>query len=134
MMPLLSQLFIRASLLYLAAGFTLGAIMLIHKGIPLHEDVWRLLPIHAEFLLVGWIIQLTLGVAFRILPRFWQPPARGDERGAWLAFFLLNGGIWLVVAGALLTWPAATLLGRLAEVGAAVAFAVHIWPRIVARE
>lgn len=128
-MPNLSILYIRASLLYLAVGFTFGALMLWNKGIPLHPLVWRLLPAHIEFLLLGWTVQLALGVAFWILPRFGS--RRGETWPAWLAFYLLNGGIWLAgVAPALGVTEIAPLLGRLAQVGAAAAFAVHAWPRI----
>lgn len=128
-MPRLSILYIRASLLYFVAGFTLGAILLWNKGLPLHPLAWRLLPAHIEFLFMGWTVQLILGVAFWILPRF--QTQRGNIRPAWLAFWLLNAGIWLVCLAPVAGAPAVALtLGRLAEAGAAAAFAVHAWPRI----
>lgn len=128
-MPRLSCWFVRAALIHLALGFTLGSLLLFNKGVPLHPLVWRLLPAHIEFLLLGWTAQLALGVAFWILPRFGG--SRGDERPAWAAFVLLNAGVWLAGAGASLAAPAVIpFLGRAAEVGAAVAFAVHAWPRI----
>lgn len=78
---------------------------------------------------MGWTVQLALGVAFWVLPRFHS--ARGDVRPAWAAWLLLNIGVWLVGVGPLIGFAgASTLLGRLAEVGAAVAFAVHAWPRV----
>jgi hypothetical protein len=127
--PRLSCWFVRAALIYLALGFTLGSLLLFHKGVPLHPLVWRLLPAHIEFLLLGWTAQLALGVAFWILPRFGG--SRGDERPAWAAFVLINAGVWLAGAGAGLAAPGVIpFLGRAAEVGAAVAFAVHAWPRI----
>jgi heme/copper-type cytochrome/quinol oxidase subunit 1 len=130
-MPRLTVWFIRAGLAYLAAGFTFGALMLFNKGLPLSPLVWRLLPAHIEFLLVGWTVQLIMGVAFWVLPRFSRAPRRGDIRLAWLAFLLLNGGIGLVVASPLisgLSWL--NLLGRCAQAGAALAFALHAWPRV----
>lgn len=128
-MPKATVWFVRAALLYLVAGFTLGALMLVNKGIPYSPLVWRLLPIHMEFLLVGWLVQLAMSVAFWILPRFRQE--RGNVAAAWAAFVLLNVGVWLTGLGIALGAPAwAPLAGRLAEVGAAVAFAVHAWPRI----
>lgn len=128
-MPRLSVWFIRAALLYLVAGFTVGALMLANKGVALSPLLWRLLPIHVEVLLMGWIAQLALGVAYWILPRFRQE--RGNTRTAWAAFILLNTGIWL--AGLSLVFnglPWVPLLGRLAEVSAAAAFALHAWPRV----
>ena len=133
-MPKLSQYFTRAALLYLILGFTVGALMLINKGLALDPFFYRLLPAHIEILLVGWTLQLALGVAFWILPRFWQGPPRGNEAGAWASFFFLNTGVVLIVVGTLFSLGSwAFLLGRIAEVGAALAFGSHIWPRIVPR-
>ncbi|MBI3329087.1 MAG: hypothetical protein HYZ81_20585 [Nitrospinae bacterium] len=130
-MPRLSCWCIRGSLLYLAMGFTLGGLLLFHKGVPLHPAVWRLLPMHIEFLLLGWTLQLAMGVAFWILPRFLGRLERGNEATAWLAFGCLNIGVLLAGVGWTLGVPAIVpFLGRLAEVGAAVAFAVHAWPRV----
>jgi hypothetical protein len=128
-MPALSVWSIRAALLYLIAGFTFGAFILTNKGLPISPLVWRLMPIHMEFLLVGWLVQLAMGVAFWILPRFRQQ--RGNSQAALVAFVLLNVGIWLAAPGSALSAPSwMTLAGRLVEVGAAVAFAVHAWPRV----
>jgi hypothetical protein len=128
-MPRLSCWFIRAALLYLTVGITFGSLILFHKGIPFYPFIWRFLPLHVEFLLFGWTVQLVMGVAFWIFPRFWR--SRGDERPAWLAFALINLGVWLAGAGPLLGAPAwIILIGRLAEAGAATAFAWHAWPRV----
>ncbi|MCB0253048.1 MAG: hypothetical protein KDI55_04905 [Anaerolineae bacterium] len=128
-MPRLSVWFIRASLMYLAAGFTLGALMLANKGLRLEPFIWRLLPAHIEVMLVGWTVQLAMGVAYWILPRFQS--SRGNTRAAWLAFVLLNGGVLLAVAAIAPGAPAgATLAGRLLQAAAAIAFAVNAWPRV----
>jgi hypothetical protein len=130
-MPRLSRLAIRTALLYLLLGFTFGGLMLLNKGIALAPWAWRLLPAHVEFLLIGWTAQFILGVGFWILPRFGRGPARGNETFAWLAFGLVNAGVCLAgLAPVLNAPPSITLLGRLAEAGAAIAFAVHVWPRV----
>jgi hypothetical protein len=88
-----------------------------------------LLPAHIEFLLFGWTVQLVMGVGFWIFPRFRR--SRGDERPAWLAFGLLNLGVLLIGLGSVFNGPTmVSLIGRLAEVGAVGAFALHSWPRI----
>jgi hypothetical protein len=134
-MPRLSQWYIKLSFGYLLLGFTVGALLLAHKGQPLHPALWRWLPAHIEWLLSGWVAQLTLGVAFWILPRFWKEPRRGNTTGAYAAIVLLNAGIWLATAGPALGWPAwALAAGRLLQIGAAGAFAHAAWPRIVGRE
>jgi hypothetical protein len=128
-MPRLSCWFVRASFIYLILGFTMGSLLLWHKGLPLHPSIWRVLPAHVEFLLLGWTAQLAMGVGFWIFPRFWR--SRGDERPAWLAFALLNVGVWMVAAGLILGTPALVpFLGRLVEAGAVLSFLAHAWPRI----
>lgn len=130
-MPRLSCWFIRAALVYLALGFTFGALILFNKGLPLFPIVWALLPVHIETVLLGWTLQLVMGMAFWILPRFAKPPYRGNEGLAWAAFILINAGILLqsltpFVAG--LGWL--TLVARLLEVVGVLSFLVHAWPRV----
>lgn len=130
-MPRLSVWTIRASFVYLILGFTLGALLLLAKGGLVPPVVWRLLPLHIECLVFGWMVQLAMGVIFWIFPRFRFEPRRGNVPAAWTAFVLLNLGVWLAGAGPVVGAPAVVpLLGRLAEAGAAAAFAVHAWPRV----
>jgi hypothetical protein len=128
--PRLTVWAVRASLLYLAAGFTLGALLLAHKGIPIHPGLWRLLPAHVECLLVGWTVQLGMGVAFWILPRFAGGASRGNEALAWCAVGLVNLGVVAVVLSGAVGAASPALLGRVAEAGGAVAFALHAWGRV----
>jgi heme/copper-type cytochrome/quinol oxidase subunit 1 len=133
-MPRLSVWAIRLSLAYLGLGFTFGGLMLWNKGLPLHPALWSLLPAHIEFLLFGWTVQLILGMAFWILPRFNRPPRRGREDLAWLAVILLNVGVFFAGFGPLAQGVGGILgfAGRAAEVGAALVFAAHAWPRVKA--
>jgi cbb3-type cytochrome oxidase subunit 1 len=127
----LSVWFVRTALLYLAGGFTFGALLLFHKGVPLNPALWRLLPLHIEFVLFGWTVQLAMGIAFWILPRFARGPARGNERLAWLAYGLLNGGTLAVGLGQAISLPGfVALSGRLSELAAVVSFVMHLWPRV----
>jgi len=129
--PRLSVFMIRAALTYLAAGFLVGAIMLASRALPLGEWVIRLRPAHVEFLLLGWTVQLALGVAYWILPRFRTGAERGRASLAWAAFALLNTGVLAVAIGAAAgAPPVAELIGRCAEGLAAAAFAAHAWPRV----
>jgi hypothetical protein len=127
-MPRQTVWFIRASLLYLLAGFTIGALILAQKGRPYDAGVWLLLPVHIEFLLAGWLLQLVLGMAFWIFPRFGVGAARGRESWIWVSFALLNLGILLVV---LQLWlPLALLLGRLAEAAGILVYIGASWARV----
>lgn len=129
-MPRLSAWMVRTALVYLALGFTIGAVLLVHRGRPIHPLVPSLLPVHVEFLLFGWTVQLALGVAFWILPRFRTGPERGNARAAVLGYIALNVGVLSVACAGLLGAPGAALLGRSAEVLAAAAFGYHAWPRL----
>ena len=125
-MPRVSVWFVRASLCHLVAGFGIGALLLASKGVTLAAGVWELRGVHIELLLVGWMIQLVMGVAVWIFPRMGL--RRAPQRSAvtaWLAFALLNGGVLLVSLGGPLF-----AVGRLMEVTAAASFAAHLWGRV----
>ncbi len=87
-MPRLSAWFVRASLLYLLVGFAFGALMLAQVGVSYDPGIVVLLPVHMEFLLVGWLVQLAMGVAFWIFPRWGLtlPNARGNQSLIWASF------------------------------------------------
>lgn len=130
-MPILSAFFVRTSLLYLALGFTYGALMLANKGVPFSPPIWGLLSGHIEFLMIGWIIQLVLGVAYWILPRFSHGPIRGNEVLPWLSYVLINAGIWMDILSPLfheMTWLPA--LGKITQTASGALFLAHAWPRI----
>lgn len=127
-MPRYSALAVRLSLLYLSLGFTFGALVLANKGIPFFPFFWTLLPAHIDILIFGWIVQLILGVAFWILPRF-QGGGRGNEYLFLASVISLNLGILLVAVGSYAN-PILVFLGRLAEIAAGFLFLLHAWKRI----
>jgi hypothetical protein len=121
-MPRLSVWMVRSALLHLGIGIILGMLMLWNKGSLLDLRIWLLVSTHLELLIVGWLMQLALGVAYWVLPRFTQEPRYGNVRHGWVGFALLNIGILMVILG---IWAAdlADLqpIGRLIEVIAVVA-------------
>jgi hypothetical protein len=122
---------VRTALVHLAIGFMLGALLLANRGVTLHPLIPRLLPLHAELLMLGWMVQLALGVAFWILPRFPRGAARGNEGLGWACYGLLNLGVFAVGISGLAGAPALVpLVGRSAEALAALAFAAHALARI----
>jgi hypothetical protein len=128
-MPRLSIWLIRAALIHLGIGFTLGGLLLWNKGIPLHPALWKLLPLHMEMLLTGWTVQLTMGVAYWILPR-WNTQRRRVPL-VFAAFILINLGVLMTGSAHWFDAPSVLfIMGRTLEVLAAAAFAVHAWPRI----
>jgi hypothetical protein len=83
-----------------------------------------------EFLLVGWLVQLAMGVAFWIFPRFGLGllHPRGNQALIWASFWLLNAGLGLFV---LELWlPGMLLVGRIAEAGAVILYGFGTWRRI----
>jgi hypothetical protein len=129
-MPRASIWLIRAALVHLVIGFTLGALLLVNKASGLTAAIWRWLPVHLEVLLVGWFVQLVMGVAYWIFPRFGMSrAARGREGLAWLALALVNVGVWLAAIGWIASVSDIMVVGRLAELGAAGVLAVNIWSR-----
>ncbi len=131
-MPPLSMWMIRTALAQLGVGFTLGAYMLSAKGIPFDPLYRRALAPHIELLLFGWTLQLAVGVAVWILPRFEQPPKYGRIHLAWAGFALINIGIGLVIVGGWISGPShpLALAGRACEAAAVLLFAVFLWPRV----
>ena len=140
-MPRLSRLLIRTALLWLAIGYAVGGLLLANKGYPLAAWLWSLRYTHVHMLLVGWTVQLAGGVAFWILPRLDASGSRGDERLVGWFYAALNGGVLL----AALRDPLAALILRgspiprvmlviagLLYLAAAILFAAHAWPRVVA--
>jgi cbb3-type cytochrome oxidase subunit 1 len=122
---------VRSALTYLGVGFLIGALMLTQKGVPLEGSLLRLLPLHIEVLLFGWTLQLGMGIAFWILPRFSREPRYGNQTYGWLAFALINLGVIMAGMGQWLSAPISIImLGRAAEVLAGVFFALHAWPRV----
>lgn len=128
-MPRLTVWFLRAAVVHMIMGFTLGALVLAQKGTGWWPWAWRFLPVHVEMLLLGWMSQLAMGVAFWILPRF------GTRRGvvwlAWVALASVNTGVAMLFFAAWVRAPAwVWLAARTVEIGGVVAFVVHAWPRV----
>lgn len=130
-MPKLSVWFIRASLIYLLLGFTLGGLILFHKGVPLHPIVWRFYPSHVDFMLFGWTAQLIMGVAYWILPRLLHPPKRGNPYLTWFVFWVFNLGIWInLLASLILRLAWLEPVGDILIVLGVGVFLVQAWPRV----
>jgi hypothetical protein len=137
-MPKLSQLMVRAALIWLGLGYTIGALSLFHKALPLFPWLATLRLSHVAILFIGWTMQLACGVAFWILPRLDATGNRGDERPVWVCFVSLNLGValdaglgplsfWLNQP--LNTWMPAIIAG--CYLIATVSFIWHAWRRVL---
>lgn len=123
-MPTVSMWTVRAALFWLLAASALGALMLARNalGIP---GLASHIPMHAEMMLVGWMMQLAVGVAHWILPRGRDGNGRGRGWPIVTVVLALNAGVIAVIGG----YP---LPGRILETASIVGFALQGAPRIKA--
>ena len=122
---------VRAALVHLLVGAALGALLLATKA-GLGTPLWaaRTWPLHSEMMLLGWMVQLTMGVAYWILPKHAQRPARGAAAPMVAAALLINAGVLSAGLGPVLGRAGLVVAGRLAELAAVLLFASNAWPRI----
>lgn len=90
-MPKAPRWFVRAALLHLVAGVTMGALMLLSNH-GLLEGFPDLRSSHVQTLVFGFFAQFALGVALWILPKNREKQPVGS-RADWLAWALLNAGV-----------------------------------------
>lgn len=84
--------FLRASLLWLAAGVSLGVAMAVHPA-------WtRYRPVHLHMLLLGFVTMMIAGVAYHVFPRFAATPLHAPKMQT-VHFVLANVGLVLVACG-----------------------------------
>lgn len=127
MMETFVQGFLRASLVWLGIGVTIGVAMAFLPGEAL---AYR--PAHMHANLLGFVSMMIFGVAYHVIPRFTGNPlhARGLAR---LHFWVANVGLALLVAGWILrvgAGPAGMLLvqaGAAASAVGAFLFIYNLW-------
>lgn len=130
-MPRLSRYMIRSAFICLAIGFTIGGLILAAKAGVVTPKVWAWLPAHIILLINGWMVQLSLGVAYWITPRH-NIKERGRVFWAWSGFINIQISLVLVVIALLDSAMLQTILVyalMLQMIGIAF-FAFHLWPRI----
>lgn len=87
--------FIRASLLWFAAGVLLGIAMVLHPAWIIYR------PAHAHMNVVGFLTMLVFGVGYQLLPRLFGHPLY--SRGLAVAhLYLANIGLAVLIAGFIL--------------------------------
>jgi hypothetical protein len=147
-MPLTSRITVKSSIIYLGLGAVLGVVLLINRWLPLGSAIEFLRASHVQFLIVGWLTQFIIGVAWWLLPplaigqrddaplRLGQRQ-RGSEILFWAALAFLNIGILLrALFEPLHGWTTRELFGILADMSgvallvASVLFVVNLWGRV----
>lgn len=108
--------FIRASLLWFAAGILLGVAMAVEPGWVIYR------PAHAHMNVVGFLTMLVFGVGYQLLPRLFGHPLH-SPRLAVAHLYLANVGLGGMVLGFVLQ-PHAGLDGRWVLAAGGVLFSV----------
>ena len=143
-MPAIARTFVKAAFLYLVASFLLGALMMLDRWLNVSRWLKAASVSQLHLLVVGWITQLAIGVAYWMFPRCLKerdPRPRGSDGLAWAVFGCLNVGLllrfivepfYLMGAG---PWLAALLaLAGVLQALAALGFGWLVWGRIRAME
>jgi hypothetical protein len=139
-MPPLARVFVKAAFLYFLAAFLLGALMMLDPWLGLGRWLRAVYLSQLHLLVVGWITQLAIGVAYWIFPRFRREESadpRGSDAIGWAVFLSLNAGLllrFLFEPFSLMhpaPWLAATVgLSGVLQAFAALAFGWLIWGRV----
>jgi len=143
-MPPIAQTFVRAAFVYFLVAFLLGALMMLDRWLVFSRWLRVVYMSQLHLLMVGWITQLAIGVAYWIFPRFLKeqdPRPRGSDTLTWFVLISLNAGLLLrfliepfYLMGAK-PWLAALMtLSGVLQALAAVGFGWIIWGRIRAME
>jgi hypothetical protein len=143
-MPPIARAYVKASFAYLIVAFLLGALMMLDRWLNVSRWLKVVYVSQLHLLMVGWITQLAIGVAYWMFPRFLKeqdPQPRGSDRLAWSVFICLNAGLLLrlIVEPFYLMGPRPWLAALVALSGvlqalAALGFGWLIWGRIRAME
>jgi hypothetical protein len=151
-MPTTSRVTIRISIIYLCLGAALGTLLLVNRWILLGPAVSVLRVSHIAMLVIGWLTQLILGVAWWLLPPLGIGSRTGDgsprrgqaQRGSeplfWATVLFLNIGVLMqALFQPLFLLTHVNTLGRIADLAdlfllaAAVTFVVNLWARVRGR-
>jgi heme/copper-type cytochrome/quinol oxidase subunit 1 len=118
--------FIRASLVWLGVGVTLGLAMAVHPPAAV------LRPAHMHANLLGFVSMMIFGVAYHVIPRFVGRPLY-SPRAATAHLWAANAGLAGMVAGFVLrlSRPEVGLpvlaVGAVLSAAGALAFIVNLW-------
>ena len=149
-MPLTSRITVKASIIYLALGAVLGAVLLINRWLRLDPAIEVLRASHVQFLVVGWLTQFIIGVAWWLFPPLAiglrndapLPVRRGqNQRGSetlfWIGTACLNVGVLLrALFEPIHGWTELGALRTLADLSgivllaAAALFVINLWGRV----
>lgn len=143
-MPPLARIFVKASFAYFVAAFLLGALMMLDQWLGFGRWLKTVYLSQLHLLVVGWVTQLAMGVAYWMFPRFLKeqdPRPRGSDGLTIAVLVCLNAGLLLrfFIEPFYLMGPQPWLAALVALSGvlqalAALGFGWLMWGRIRAME
>ena len=124
--------FLKASLVWLSLGVTLGVAMAVHP-------IWTVYrPAHEHLNLLGFVTMMIYGVAYHVIPRFGGRPLRYRRLAVW-HWWAANAGVAMMSVGFMCRVTEGVPIaasgamlgvgGTLSALGA-YAFALNIWRTI----
>jgi hypothetical protein len=139
-MPPIARTYVKAAFLYFVAAFLIAALIMLDRWLNFSRWLKLVYLSQLHLLVVGWITQLAIGVAYWIFPRFLKEQdsrPRGSDALAWGVLVCLNIGLLLrfLAEPFYLMGPQSWLAVLMALSGvlqalAAVGFGLLIWGRI----
>jgi hypothetical protein len=143
-MPPIARTYIKAAFAYFILAFLLGALMMLDRWLGFSRWLKAVYLSQLHLLMVGWITQLAIGVAYWMFHRFLKTQdshPRGSDPLAWAVLIALNAGLLLrfIFEPMYLMGPQPWLAALVALAGvlqalAAIGFGLLIWGRIRAME
>lgn len=139
-MPLLSRTFIKAGLIYFVAGLFAGVLTVGQPILNLPSFFGVFYPVYIHLLMVGWVMQLIIGVVYWMFPKYSKEHPRRSETLGWIVFGLLNAGLILRAIGEPLNtlkpewklgWTLA--ISAILQLLAGWAFVINTWSRVKER-
>jgi len=139
-LPLLSRLFIKAGLIYFVVGLSAGVLTVAQPVLHLPAFFVLIYPVYVHLLMVGWVMQLIIGVVYWMFPKYSKAQPRRSEALGWIVFGLLNVGLILRAIGEPLNalkpewqlgWTLA--ISAVLQLLAGWGFVVNTWDRVKER-
>ncbi len=139
-MPTLTRLYVKTSLVYLAAALVLALVLALAQVITLPLWLAAAGPTYFHLFLVGWATQLIMGIVFWMFPKWSKERPRGNEQLAAVIYGLLNAGLLLRVVGeparavsSAVLWGWLLTLSALLQWLAGIGFVANTWGRVKER-
>lgn len=98
-MPTLTRLYVKTSLFYLVAALVLALVFGLAQATTLPPLLAAAGPVYLHLFMVGWIMQLIMGIVFWMFPKYSRRDRAGNEWLAVVIYGLLNAGLLLRVVG-----------------------------------